>query len=557
MMGVLGACALSANATRFVEPNLGQTKPPTTKARAKTSFGDVTVEDFDRLRGKTDLSGVQIFGAKTLITVPYKRNRSLLKIHADQIITKSEGKDSFASSELSGNVRFTLTQTAEDGTVRTLEGTAQRALFRRIEERIELIQAVRATLTDPEKLAEPGTLQGGHLEVNLKPAPYRYTLTGAASETRVVLKAKGSAKKGDASAASSQEFLAQKFRKGVVQLGEMARLEGDETVLVLKDKAESSEVEVRSPEIEARFSGKSAEIGSIEAKQRVAFDFARPGKEGKSTEALKGACERILYTAERDSVELLGKVVLTVVVPSLFDTPMHVVASRVVAKTVAPYRYDLKANPKTALISFTVKPIVAKAAEGKKPGGEKNAFAFGDVRVTQFHTGSFEEGKQATFEGERLVLESVDAKSRSHARFVAKTFTANFAERNVLRDAVIDGNVEFFVQQKPEAKKSEQAIRGSAKRLVFANKETERTLEVQGVFQALFIAPDLLAKPGTLKGLAGDKLILYFVEDSYEFDIQSDNQTASIELEPLEKKPEEKKPEEKKPEEKKPEEKKP
>ena len=538
------------------------------KDNLTTQYGDISVKKGGRIRVKGDLSGVRITGTETLITVPYPRSHSVLVLHADDIVTQSEGADQFAHATLTGNVRYTMTQNVRDGVSRIVTGTAARAIFNHKSQRIEMDGNVQITLADPERLALPGTIHAAHAVVEMDKSPYLYTLSGPPAKNDIAFTPKEDAPKADAKPKVNGigAVRVSGYATGAFQVGQLAHFEGDGTVITLNGKDALSLAEVRAPVIDATFIENRSALKTAKATGGAEYTITRPepGRRMRETAPVKqealfdtvmGRSDNLEYQAgnpkaaaenEKDArFTLAGHVDADITAPGSLQAPAKIKVDRLIAHIAKPYSYEMKSAARDGLLRFAPLPPKSKPA---KPGEEpaKPGFAFGVVTISRFDYGQFAPGtnlRLTTAQG-KILLESIDADTKTETRFLGRDITADVAAGNQVTAAKATGDVEFRVRQtttqKPDPNTKEtkpveitQILEGTAPELDFAVNADTRSLTMTGPFRASVAAPAQLIQPGTLTGEAGDKLIATMTGDTLDYAIESPNDTAEINFIPL------------------------
>jgi hypothetical protein len=520
--------------------------PTPPKGVTKTTYGDVTLEKFDSVKGNFKFTGLVVVGKDSLITVPYPRSNSTLKLHANSITTKKRGEDYFAETDMTGNVRVTITQRLKSGKERILQSTSQSGSFRRDAQKIELRGDVRATITDEENLAEPANLRAQVLTVDMRSIPYRYTLSGNEEENEIhfiaLSKPTSEGKQTPPRTVHVKGYQTASFRSA-----DEGIFEGKNTMFAFREADGSTQAQMRAPYIRAVFKGERGSVSYAEITGGANYTVVRSHPNTKAQERLKGTAEKVLFDPTKDTLTISGGIRATLDAPETLAVPAQLRVEKVTIRTTQLSRYDMEADPKTALFSLTPKQK-DKAPTPKT--GEANAenpqepivtFQVGTVRVTQFTKGSFEEDKEADFEGNRLLFESREERSNSVARFLTRNIHAEFSKNNLLKSATASGEVEYFFQQVPPPSKEDpkaeplpQVLSGKALKVTATNGTSGQTLEIAGPFRTDIVLPDKLLEPGLITGEAGDRILLTWVEGGYDFDVTTPNQTAFIRLLPRE-----------------------
>lgn len=529
---------------------LGKPQKKEDKQKTRMTYGNVDVESPAEISVKTNPLGLNITGKNTLVTIPYVRSKALLKIHADSIVTHTIEKDEFAETTLEGNLRFTITQASDSGGTRSLTGTARQGSLNRRTQKIVLTGDVKATLTDGENLAEPAKFTASRIEADMSVNPYRYTLIGEGGKHGFRLRPKESvAKDPKQNRLAAGEIYVHDYDRVELQSKSDMIFLGKSAVFEFKEANGDGVLKAHSPRIHATFNAANSELERFEASGGVQIRIERAPKlaDGKrgAMETLEGYSTTLTQDVRKRTLTLEGGVHFTYAAPDSLAVPAEILAEKVVSDyiTGSQQRLQLYGNPKTSKLTLHPKPSlpVAGANAPKPPEGAASRFQWGALSFTQFAYASWETGKEAEARGNRVVLQSKDAESQSEMRFLAQHIGAKFGEDALLKSAVAEGVVEYEIHQKPKqikpgAERPNQALKGSATRILFANSKggEDQSAEIQGPFRMEIIAPEKLLEPGVVEGKEGDLIRLRLAGDSYEFDIVSPKETATIRLLPLE-----------------------
>ncbi|MBC7526298.1 MAG: hypothetical protein H7308_02000 [Chthonomonadaceae bacterium] len=517
-------------------PALAQQKPAQKQNVVK--FGDVTLSAYTRIEGNLNFSNTTVSGTRTLLVIPDKASGSELRLHADTIGVKSTEDSPFEATEMSGHVRYTLTQKTKEGT-RILEGTAGHATFRRTTRLIELSQGVDSTLTDAERLAQPGTFRAGKITADLSKSPVLYTLSGNASETDIRFKPKESSGKAELKTEIAETHIS-RFREGSFQVGQTALFRGAETVADFLNPAGKSSGQIKAALVEAKFTETKSRLKSATATGNVRYRLSRLGEDGKAEESLDGTAGEVVYDYlnQMPRYVLKDNVEVTVISPKQIRGPAMFSADRVEIDQLAEvkdkpqsYRYTLTSRPGNALVSFT--PLAPKPP---LPGKSALAFRLGTLTIKQFEKGTLETGKSFSLSGKRVLFDSTDKESGSEAKFSSESVVGTYLEAGVIGSATASGNVEFSINQ-PSRKvgiktRAAQAIKGKSSRVLYVTGKEERSITFAGPLSAQLIDTDTLEKPGVITAKSGDKLILTLTDDSYDLSMDTPSEASTVVLEP-------------------------
>jgi hypothetical protein len=546
----------SAAARQVAKP----ARPPVVqKGPVVSRIGDVRVSQYDRLRAKADGSGVTITGPKTIVEIPEAKDRSLLRFHADTIVSRKEGRDLLGQIDLSGSVRYTLTQQIERGGQRVVEGTSGRASYRRATRHVTLSEGVAATLTDPARLNGPGQLKADSVVIDIGASPYRYTIEGdsAHNDIRFMPRQSESGKANAPGKLHTGEVHIYGYDSGEFQIGQAAVFNGANTTADMDNPKEKTHTHFRAQTISAAFTAEHAALSRAEATGSVHYEVARPASDG-SMQTLQGTSAHAVYDAQDSTIVLQGTVAATLTDPSTLLKPASLRADRVAvildAKGQATL-YKMTGAPDQTHLRFTPRPRIEATVAGA--AGNKTAvtprieatppaagsttparvFPIGDIEVAQFDLGSFEPGKTLQFQGAQTVFGTADRSSRTHTQFQAKTVVATFADNRSIGRIEATGDVHFHVEQPALTASlpgsSLESVTGTATRATFVNTAQTREVTAYGPLLAVVRSPASLEGPGKIQGEADATLHLNLAARPYEFDIESPQQTAQVQFQPL------------------------
>ncbi len=548
---LLHATRLLAVSTLILSLSTTYAQEAQPKGKAVTTYGNVTIEKFDRLKGSFDLSGLLITGKETIITVPYPRSRATLKIHADTITTKRTKSDYFATTELVAHVRFKIMQKLASGKERILEGTSERATFRRDNEQVKLSGNVVATVTDDENLMEPAKLQAEHLTVDIHSVPYRYSLVGGQGSNQIRLITRPKTPKNPdpkKKPESPKHITISGYHTASFQASEQSVFEGEGTTIEFSEQDGKLTATLAAPYIKTEMLGENGSLSGAEMRGGIHYTLHLVHPETKTEEVLLGTAKHGTYSFLKNNLVIEGGIQATLNAPDALMEPAKIRVEKLTLHTITPTRYQLEADPQTALFQFTPKqkeqpkPKPSETpTETTSPALPKASFKLGTVRITHFTSGNFEEDKTADFTGNRLLFETVDNASGSIARFRTRTMHAEIGKNNVITQVTAAGNVEYLVQQtplpdktKPNEKPVAQLISGNAYKVTLTHTAKQDSLDIAGPFRTELVLPDQLLEPGLITGAQGDNINIVLVDGSYGFDITTPNQTSFVRLLPRE-----------------------
>ena len=325
MLSGLGAAALCCSGTHVAragqqnklrpdsrQPGLKQiavvsgkrTVPPT--EHLKQQFGDITFVDADKWNVDLGKGTTHWVGAHTEIEVPDKASKSVLYVHADDILGSRVGKMNIGLIVLSGNVRYRLVQKSDAGD-RVLEGTAGHAELRRATKLMEFTGGVHTKLTDAEQFRGPATLRTGSLTVAMETKPFRYSLEGVAANNDIQFTPQqAAASKTDSKPASKADgkpapptplgtFHAYGFRSGDLQIGEAIHLQGAGTTCEFASPDEKTAWRLQGEQLEGEFVPKKSEIQRATVTQNVRYHVSQPSKDKKTQTTVDGTAPQASY----------------------------------------------------------------------------------------------------------------------------------------------------------------------------------------------------------------------------------------------------------------------
>jgi lipopolysaccharide export system protein LptA len=542
-IGLLAAATGSASAQ----------KPPQAASPVTTSTnrtGSVRITRYERLRGKIDGSGMTLTGAKTVIEVTDRPSRSVLRFHADTVVTRKEGRDLLGQLDMTGNVRYTLTQQTNEGGERVVEGTAGRASYRSATRRIELEGGVQATLRDPARLDGPGSLKASRVLVDITATPYRYTIEGGgAGDIQFTPKENSPSGQGAARRMNVGSVHIYGYEAGEFQIGQTAQFRGANTTVEFANPMEKTRARFQASRLTAAFTGERAALSRAEAAGNVRYEVERPAPDGKSVQTLKGSSAHATYEAQGGAITLQGTVRADIADPDALAQPARVAADKVIATLGAngqPERYQITGASARTRLRFTPRspaPATPPAGSAARP----KVFPIGNVEIAAFETGTYAPGKSFEFRGDKTTFGTADKASRTRTQFQASHVVGTYADSRTLSHIEAKGNIRFHVEQpsvsvEPSGKVSQtmESLTGTGTRATFVNttEPVAREVTVYGPLQVAVRSPANLSEPGLITGEADTTLRLNLAVTPYEFDIESPQQTAQIKFQPRSPEPE-------------------
>ncbi|HZO89906.1 MAG TPA: hypothetical protein VFB38_16370 [Chthonomonadaceae bacterium] len=549
-LGLLGL--LAGRPARATQPPAAVPKSERQPARPAPQSGpkisrfgkDVTITGYTQLKAKADGSGVTILGPNTLVVLQDPRSRSTLRLHADTLTSRKEGTELLGRIDLSGNVRYTITQRTESGTQRTVEGTAGHAFYRRATNRLELTDGVRAALLDPERLSGPGSLLAGRVTVEIGPGPYRYIIEGSNNDIRFTPRENA----GSAGRPQPGEVHIYGYESGEFVVGQRAQFSGAGTTVDFDNPTDKTHTRFQANRIAAAFTPDHAALSRAEAEGGVRYAIERPAPSGQGQQAVKGTGARVTYDAQSSQVVLQGRVRADITDSEALLRPARMVADRVVAflgTAEQPTHYKMTGEANQTRLRFTPRPPAGAETVGSE--GQPRNFPIGEVEVVGFTVGEYYPGQSLSLHGPATTFGTFDRATRTRTQFQASHILAAFARNRNVTNVEATGNVRFYVEQPSTAteasgglNKNLESVTGTAQKVVFTNTPEAKKVVVQGKFVAHVRDPENLQGPGLIRGEAGgtlaeaDTLTLDLSARPYEFDISSPKQTASIEFQPRE-----------------------
>lgn len=522
-------------------------KPPKAASPVTTSTnrtGSVQITQYERLRGKIDGSGMTLTGAKTVITVTDKPSRSALRFHGDTVVTRKEDGDLLGQVDMTGHVRYTLTQQTNEGGERIVEGTAGRASYRSATRRIELEGGVQATLRDPARLNGPGSLKASRVLIDITASPYRYTIEGgSAGDIQFTPKENAPAGEGVKRRMNVGSVHIYGYESGEFQIGQRAQFQGANTTVEFANPPEQTHARFQANRITATFTGDRAALSRAEAVGNVRYEVERPAPDGKSIQTLKGSSAHATYAVQNGAISLQGKVLADIADLNALSQPARVTADKVIATLGAdgqPERYQITGTSAQTRLRFT--PLPPSPATPPADNAEPpKLFPIGEVEIAAFETGTYVPGQNFEFRGDKTTFGTADKASRTRTQFRASHIVGTFADNRTLSRIEAKGNIRFHVERpsvsvEPSGKISQMmdTLTGTGTRATFVNttEPVTREVTVYGPLQVAVRSPANLSEPGLITGESDTTLRLNLAVTPYEFDIESTQQTAQIKFQP-------------------------
>jgi len=546
------ACALCVSAIFTAAhadppaPRAGQAKkpapPPAASTEAKRiAIGDVVFTGY--VRGSTDFSTkADLFGPNTMVEVPDKNSKSLLKIHADEmhfLRGKGPGREIV---EMHGHVRYAVTQSTPEGE-RRLNGTAGHGDFHRETHKIALTNGVQCEMTDP-RLDGPGTLRAGKVVVDISSTPYLYTLDGDSGTNDVRFTPRPRDIKKNPNGQIGRVHVTQ-WATGTFQPGKVVSFDGQLVLADLQSRSGAQAGQLKARHIQGDFAP-SGELVKARANEDVHYRMERPisrkladGKTQEGRQEVTGTSNEAIFEPAAGRFTLDGAIDATLVNTLYFAEPAKLLASRLVVTEPAEgeekqgLRYELTGAPNHRRLSFRTLPPPPKPAD-RASASTPPGFTLGSIVLTGFQTGVLLPGQKMdlTSDGKQmLLLDTSDAKTNSASHMETHRFTATLAETGAITEAQTEGPVTFHIQQPGpphEAKGAPgapatsvpgqmQSLDGNAAKAVYKSGDKGQSIALQGPFTARVTDPEHLIGPGSVKGQKNDSLALDLGTRTFDF----------------------------------------
>lgn len=533
------AAIVSLFAIASASMSSAQAPPPKPAPREtqRGQYGDVQVLNSDHIQGKADLSTATVTGPKTIVIVPDKESKSVLRMHADTIIMKKVGQFVPGTIELFGNVTYHIVQKYDKGE-RLVDGTAGHGFYSRPKNRIILTEGVRGAITDVERLAEPGTYRAASADIMILEAGNRYRMSGGASdELRFI--PKESVTKTRPKPKRLGVVDATRFQNADLIVGETAVFRGPETTVDYDDPSDGTRARLQGPLTTATYTKDHVTLSHIIGTGTVRYNLRRPSVDKQSERGVTGVASVANYDAVSGDMLLVGAVDAYIIDSAGLARPAHVIGERMFAhKSAEVYHFDLTGGP-NAFTRFTPKP---------KPVSKENppptdTFPIGDVTVTRYETGHYNPDMDFEFRGSGVKFVSNDQPTRTSTEFLGDLIVGTLSAINTIIDVTATGNVHFYAQRPSTAPKaaptSMETISGTAIRAKLLNDPDHKNIKLDGPMRTEMSDPETLEKPGVLVGLTGDTVTLNLSSTPYEFDVVSPNQTVTVDFQPKDRQPDE------------------
>src|SRR5579871_2194283 len=212
--------------------------PPSNKPQV-TSIGDVTITSVgirsNLRRGTLVFTGPDVVMASRDSTQPTQ-----FRLLADEVNAKRAiGNKENGTIDLSGHIRYTITQQTKQGMRRTIQGTAGHAAYEQATKRVLLTEGVQATMTEEagkageEKLEGPATLRSSTATI-FTDRSQRYELDGdpAVNDIKFTPSRKGNAKDNKpAQPMAGTPVHIHSFKSGVIDQGHNIVVNGPEAIV--------------------------------------------------------------------------------------------------------------------------------------------------------------------------------------------------------------------------------------------------------------------------------------------------------------------------------------
>lgn len=282
--------------------------------------------------------------------------------------------DHHTTADLTGNVRYTLTEQTEDGKQRVVQGTAQRAYYTEANKGLRLLGGVSATLTDPSRFDGPAALRVTTLNM---PGEGHFELTGDPATTDVRFTPHVAAPTDEpkpdatpANAKSKPKTLSQVgtvhvtgFRTGHLNKNENADFSGTLVTVETNNAQAKTQNTFKAPHITAIL---EAAKQRIDAHGGIQFDTRATDAQG-NTQRLEGTAGTAFWEEASAVLEADGNITAKLTNPVTLKEPATLVAGHLTATLSDEPRYVLTGAPERTRLAFSPRPNTGK---GKKEKGK-------------------------------------------------------------------------------------------------------------------------------------------------------------------------------------------
>lgn len=308
-------------------PGKQQAAPKSQEETKKLQYGDISIAYFTSMEGLLEGKEIHFKGKKTEIDVPDKASKSVLHVHADDIIGTPTPKGNLGLIKLTGNVRYRLVQQLPEGE-RILEGSSARAVVQRLERHIEFTGGSHVKLTDAARFRGPATLDTGTLNVFMEAKTYRYTLEGPPGGNDIKftpLQAPPPVKAGAKPGAPTPVGLVHifGFRSGDLAFGQAIHLHGAGTTCDFASPDDKTAWHLQGQEFEGEFVPNTTDIQRATVMENVKFHTKQPSAHKKLTTTVDGTASQASYVRSKEGQEMVahGPLDITLDDPEHFEKP--------------------------------------------------------------------------------------------------------------------------------------------------------------------------------------------------------------------------------------------
>ncbi|MDE2125460.1 MAG: hypothetical protein KGJ62_02610 [Armatimonadetes bacterium] len=464
--------------------------------------------------GTAGPGGATVSGPNTRVTLDDSAHGASGTLGAPTISVSVDSKSHAWVARLTGGVQFRIVQSAKAGARSTI-GSASAAQYDSGAATVRLSGGVSAAVTDPAILAGAAAIHVSRLTMRMS-GDHRIELFGTASQDSI--SAYPLPRKGAHPNAGADHVVIAGFSQGLVTQSRIAQFTGTEVkAVVTQPSGGMASISGTSLAV----TGTNKGVTSAEAAGPVTVTVSRPATKLNGAFAASGAAG-VGHLDIADHTALLERHVQ--LQASFAGGRAVVTCDSLKAAWGKALRFFASGAPDHAMLRF----IPSAKTAGAPPVASTGSLD-GTVNLQRFDSAEEAGGTSLTAAGASMVIQAASGDDTSSAVIHAHHLTAAI-EKGALSSAQAWGELSFRFRRTAPAP---QSLTGTGVRATLTTVHGAQQIAVTGPMRAGITDATQFDGPALLEGLQGDTLTVMLNHGSYSMNIDSPNETASLQMTPI------------------------
>lgn len=439
----------------------------------RTVVGDTSISNFSQSRVNIHTQKFMFLGKGMIVERTDKNLPIWFHITADQITGQRKGKSGGSSwIEMKGELNFRVVQKL-NGVTRTVEGSAQSAVYNQKKSLLTISGQVNATLRATSYQKSIVHIHGDQADITMN-APHSILLSGIAAHTEIYLTYFQSSINGKV---SSGPITITAFRDAALEPGSSLLIEGPGTTAHLTDIATHLDAIVVTEKIQA---GYAQTMKNLVFSGGVKLDAVQKDATGKQLQALHSRSETLTYSQAQGSLKMAGRVQALYEDPERLDGPAKIQVQQATLFLNGDHSIRLSGESQTDRIDFSPRLL----STVKKSAISNSKYNPGRMDITQFNALNYLPGKKLSVFGKNLTIQSSNPAAGTATLLMCSQLTVTFLLNGGIDSLNAQGPVIYHFKAPESPGRSQLAgsetIDGSTRSLHFQNGKNSPVVSLNG-----------------------------------------------------------------------------